>query len=453
MLTKNEIIEIKIIDLGDQGEGIGKINDYTVFVHGGIPGDQVKAQVIKVKKTYAIAKVMDIVTPSKDRQVPECPYIHCGGCQIQMIDYKAQAKIKRDHVQSTMERIGGFKDIKVMPVKTMKDPFAYRNKSQYPVRKEDGQVKIGFYKQRTHKIVPIDRCMVQHPLVNKVMKVLKDKLLGSDMTYYNEEKHRGFLRHIVTRISYDTRDMMLIFVTNGHEEKRDSLIKISQEIQAEFEEVKSFIQNINTKKGNRVLGFENHTLLGQDKIIDEIMGHDFEISPLSFLQVNPLQTEVLYEEALKMADITDEDTVFDVYCGIGTISLFLADHAKEVYGIEIVEDAIEDAKKNMVRNYIDNVHFLAGPAEELVPKLYKQGIQADVVVLDPPRKGCEQDVLDTLLAMAPRKIVYVSCKASTLARDLKILSEKYRVECVQPVDLFPHTTHIENVAKLVLKDQ
>lgn len=452
MLTKNDTIEIKINDLGEHGEGIGKLNDFTVFVHGGVPGDEVKAQIMKTKKTYAIGKVVDIISPSINRCIPECPYTHCGGCQIQMINYDAQVEIKREQVESTMKRIGGFDDIKVLPVLKMDDPFAYRNKSQYPVRKDDGEIRIGFYKQRTHDIVNIDQCMVQHPLVNKVMKSLKSMLLDSDMTFYNEKKHNGFLRHIVTRISYDTRDMMLIFVTNGEEEKRQTLVKISKMIQEEFSEVKSFIQNINKSRGNRVLGYNNNTLLGEDKITDKIMGHTFEISPLSFLQVNPIQTKVLYEEALKMADLSKEDTVFDVYCGIGTISLFLADHAKSVYGIEIVEDAIKDADENKVRNNIENATFIAGAAEDVVPDLYKKGISADVVVLDPPRKGCEQEVLDTLLAMEPKKIVYVSCKASTLARDLKILSEKYDVVKIQPVDLFPHTTHIENVVKLVLKN-
>lgn len=450
MLNKNDIIETKIIDLGEHGEGIGKYNDFTVFVHGGIPGDEVKVQMMKVKKTYGIGRVIEITKPSINRCVPDCPYVHCGGCQIQMINYDAQAALKEEQVASTIKRIGGFSDIKVEPIIKMDDPFAYRNKSQYPVRKDEGEIKIGFYKQRTHDIVPIDFCMVQHPLVNKVMKSLKAMLMASDMTFYNERKHNGFLRHIVTRISYDTKDMMLIFVCNGEDEKRDVLIKISKAIQVEFPEVKSFIQNINKSKGNRVLGFKNHTLLGTDKITDVIMGHVFEISPLSFLQVNPIQTKVLYEKALEMADLSKDDVVFDVYCGIGTISLFLAKHAKAVYGIEIVEDAIKDADVNKVKNNIDNATFIAGPAEEVVPDLYKKGITADVVVLDPPRKGCEQEVLDTLLAMAPKKIVYISCKVSTLARDLKILSEKYQIESIQPVDLFPHTTHVETVVKLKL---
>ena len=450
MLLKNDLVNLQVLDLGEHGEGIGKVNDFTVFVHGGIPGDEVEVKIIKVKKSYAIGKVTRIIRPSVSRVIPECPYVECGGCQVQMVDYEAQVKWKQEDVSNTLKRIGGFDNQRVEPVLKMEDPFAYRNKSQYPVRKEEGHVQIGFYKQRTHDLVAIDHCMVQHPLVNKIMKALKNILANIDMSVYNETLHRGFLRHIVTRISYQTRDVMLIFVTSSEDHPKNRLNEICEILQAKFPEIKSFIQNINAHKGNRVLGNKNITLMGQDKITDYIMGHAFEISPLSFLQVNPIQTEVLYKKALEMANIKKTDTVFDVYCGIGTISLFLADYAKHVYGIEIVEDAIRDANENKVTNKIENVTFSEGPAEVIVPELYKKGITADVVVLDPPRKGCEEAVLRTLMEMKPEKIVYISCKVSTLARDLKYLSELYTVEEVQPVDLFPHTTHIENVVKLKL---
>lgn len=449
MLTKNECYEIKIIDLGDNGEGIGKVDNFTVFVHGAIPGDLVNAKVIKVKKQYAVALVDSIIESSDYRQIPECPYVKCGGCQTQMMTYDAQLKIKKQQVENSMKRIGDL-DVEVLDVIGMEEPIAYRNKSQYPVRLVDGEVRVGFYKQRTHEVVNIDNCMVQHPLINKVMKSLKNKLNDIDIKIYNEEKHRGILRHIITRISFKTEDIMLIFVTNSKEEQ--SVLKtLGNSLIEEFPQIKSVIQNINTSKGNRVMGYENITLCGQDKIVDYIEENSFEISPLSFLQVNPSQTDVLYKQALEMADITKEDTVFDVYCGIGTISLFLAKSAKKVVGVEVVEAAIEDAKENAIRNNINNTEFITGKAEDVMPKLYKTGYKADVVVVDPPRKGCEIEVLQTLLDMAPKKIVYVSCKPSTLARDLKILSEKYTVGIVQPVDLFPHTTHIENVTLLTLK--
>lgn len=448
MLTKNASYEIEILDLGDNGEGIGKIDNFTVFVHGGIPGDIVNAKIIKVKKQYAIALVDSIVESSDDRQFPDCPYVKCGGCQTQMMTYDAQLKIKKEQVQNTMKRIGGI-DTKVNDVIGMEEPFAYRNKSQYPVRLVDGEIKVGFYKQRTHDVVNIDNCMVQHPLINKIMKSLKSKLESSDIKVYNEEKHRGILRHIVTRISFETQDVMLIFVTNSNEEEK-ILKDIGQYLIAEYPQVKSVIQNINTKKGNRVMGFENITLCGDDKIVDYIEGNAFEISPFSFLQVNPSQTDILYRKALKLAEISKEDTVFDLYCGIGTISLFLAKVAKEVLGVEVVDVAIEDAKENAKRNGIDNTEFIAGKAEIVIPELYSKGRRADLVVVDPPRKGCEPEVLETLLDMKPDKIIYVSCKPSTLARDLKILSKLYSIEEIQPVDLFPHTTHVETVVKLKL---
>ena len=449
MLDKNKRYDIEIIDLGDNGEGIGKVDDFTVFVHGGIPGDKVSAKIIKVKKQYAIGIVDNIIEPSNMRQIPTCPYIKCGGCQTQMIDYNSQLILKKKLVEDAMKRIGGL-DVKVEDVLGMDEPICYRNKSQYPVRMVDGEIQVGFYKQRTHDVVDIDKCLVQHPLVNKVMKSLKKHLNSTDIKIYNEEKHRGILRHIVTRISFKTKDMMLIFVTNTKEEQ-EVLRALSQKLKEEFPEIKSFIQNINTSKGNRVMGYDNITLLGDDKITDYIGELSFEISPLSFLQVNPSQTEVLYNKALEYADISKDDDVFDIYCGIGTISLFLAKDAKKVVGVELIDVAIKDAKENALNNGIDNTEFHSGKAEVVIPELYKKGYKADVVVVDPPRKGCEKEVLDTILKMAPDKLVYVSCKPSTLARDLKILSDKYTIELIQPVDLFPFTTHVETVVKLSLK--
>lgn len=451
MYKKNEIIEIEIIDLGENGEGIGKVDGFTLFVHGGIPGDIVKAKIIKVKKQYAIAKVLEVLTASPFRVIPDCPYLQCGGCQTQMIDYKAQLDIKKQLVASTLKRIGGLSDVIVNDVIGMDEPFAYRNKSQYPVRRVGEEIHVGFYKQRTHDVVDIERCLVQHPEVNKVMKYVANWIRNSGISVYDEAKHKGYLRHVVTRISYKTRDMMLIFVTNGQKDDAVMLEHISKEIMDKFPCVKSVIQNINTQRGNRVMGFESKTLCGTGKITDYIKELSFEISPLSFLQVNPIQTETLYETALDMLEISKEDTVFDVYCGIGTISLFLAKHAKKVYGVEVVDVAIEDAKQNAKNNHISNTEFIAGKAEEVIPKLYKQGVKADIVVVDPPRKGCDEAVIETLLEMAPKHIAYVSCKVSTLARDLKLLSEKYEIVSVTPVDLFPHTTHVECCSLLKLK--
>lgn len=452
MLQKNELVEIEVIDLGENGEGIGKIDGYTVFIHGGIPGDTVDVQIIKAKKQYAIGRVTNIVKESPFRINPECKYAdRCGGCQMQYIDYEAQIKIKKDIVTSAIERIGGFTDIEVNDVLKMENPRAYRNKSQYPVRRENHEVKIGFYRQRSHDVVDINECMVQHELVNDMMQTVRELITEYQTSIYNEEKHKGFLRHIVVRISHKTDDIMLIFVTNKPNETYDvHITEISKKLSEKYPQIKSFIQNINSSKGNRVMGYENITILGDDKITDYIKELKFELSPMSFLQVNPLQTEVLYDTALNMLNISKEDTVFDIYCGIGTISLFLAKHAKKVYGVEVVDVAIEDAKRNAVVNKLDNTEFITGKAEDVIPRLYSEGTTADIVVLDPPRKGCEEAVLNSILDMEPKMICYVSCKPSTLARDLKILSAKYDLLEVQPVDLFPHTTHVETVVKLKL---
>lgn len=450
MFHKNDQIEIEILDIGENGEGIGKVDGYTIFVHEGIPGDIADVKILKVKKQYAIGKVTSLIKASPFRVKPECSIAKlCGGCQVQDISYDEQLRIKRGIVESSIERIGGFKDVKVNEVIGMDNPRAYRNKSQYPVKRDDGKILIGFYKQRTHEVVDAENCMVQHDVVNEMMVSLRKLLNDCQISIYDEEKHKGFLRHVVVRISHKTEDMMLIFVTNkGYEVNYDQLLEISTELSKEFPQIKSFIQNINSSKGNRIMGNENHTILGDDKIVDYIKDLTFEISPLSFLQVNPVQTEVLYDTALNMLNVTKEDTVIDIYCGIGTISLFLAKHAKKVYGVESVNEAIEDARKNAINNKIDNAEFIAGRAEDVIPKLLKNGTKADIVVLDPPRKGCEEIVLQSLLEMAPKRICYISCKASTLARDLKILSVNYKIEEVQPVDLFPYTTHIETVVLL-----
>lgn len=449
MFTKNEIINIAIDDLGESGEGIGKIDNFTIFVHGGIPGDYLEAKIIKVKKQYAIAKATNIIEESSLRVDRPCPYLNCGGCQTQSIDYKAQLSLKKEIVSSSLQRIGGI-STPVNDVIGMDEPMAYRNKSQFPVREINGELHIGFYKQRTHDVVDIESCMLQHPLINNIMKCLRSILKESGISAYNEFSNSGYLRHIVTRISYRTKDTMLIFVTNGSSSEDKMLNEIVDLLKKEFVEIKSFIQNINKSKGNRVLGFENITLDGHDQITDYIDDLSFQISPLSFLQVNPIQTEILYHTALDLLDLDHNDRVFDIYCGIGTISLFLAKKAKEVYGVEVVEVAVEDAKKNALRNNQINTEFFTGRAEDIIPKLYEEGYCADVVVVDPPRKGCDMEVLKTILEMAPKKIAYISCKASTLARDLKILSEKYEVEVVQPVDMFPYTTHVETVCLLKL---
>lgn len=450
-IKKNTHFEMTIEDLGSKGEGIGKINDFTIFVEGAIPGDQIEVRIIKVKKTYGFGKLIQIIKPSPKRVIPICPYVkRCGGCQIQHLDYPAQLEYKRKKVIDNLERIGKLTNIKVHPTIGMKNPFHYRNKAQFPVGIKDGKVQIGFYAPRSHDITDIPNCHIQDSISDKILTIIRKYIEDNKIPVYNEEDHKGLIRHILIRTAFQTKEIMVCIVINGktlpHKEK---LIKELTQI---FN-MTSIVLNHNTKKTNVILGEKITTLWGQDYITDYIGKVKFEISPLSFFQVNPMQTKVLYEKALEYAKLTGEETVWDAYCGIGTISLFLAQKAKQVYGVEIVEAAIEDAKRNAKLNNINNVEFFVGKAEEVIPKTYKEkGIKAEVIVVDPPRKGCDQALLETMVEMNPKRIVYVSCDPGTLARDLKILSEKgYTIEEVQPVDMFGHTMHVETVALIERK--
>ncbi len=448
MIKKDDILELTVMDMGTDGEGICKQDNFTVFVHGAIIGDLIRVKITKVKKTYAIGKIIKLITPSEYRIESDCIYHKCGGCNLKNIEYKESLKIKEKIVSDCMTRIGDI-HTPVENIVGMKEPFHYRNKSQYPVRRKDA-VEIGFFEMKSHNLVDIEDCIVQHKLINEIILFIKEYLNNHPISIYSEKEHKGILRHIVTRISFKTEDIMVIFVCNSKTVSNE-IKELSNILSKKFKKIKSIIQNSNTNRGNRVLGFENTTIYGEDKIIDYIEDIEFEISPNSFLQVNPYQTEKLYRDALHLADISAEDIVYDIYCGIGSISLFIAKKAKKVIGIEIVPEAIKDANKNKIRNHIDNVEFYTGKAEELLPTLFDKGVVGDVVFLDPPRKGCEIEVIDTLLQMKPKKIVYISCKPSTLARDLKLLSKEYHIEIIRPYDLFPLTMHVECIVLMSRK--
>lgn len=448
MMKKGEIYPVKIEDIGHKGEGIGRIEGFTVFVDEGVPGDELEVRIEMVKKNYAIGKMTKIILSSKDRIKPICPIAEiCGGCQIQHIDYPAQLQLKTNKVKANMQRIGKLDNVRIHETIGMNEPYQYRNKAQFPVGTMDGKAIVGFYKKGTHEIVNMSSCYIQHEVNDKIVHVMKEYIDKYQVSTYDEATGRGLIRHILTKIGFATKEIMVVLVTNGRvlPHKEELIQRLISEIPA----VKSIVQNINNKKANTILGKECITLYGKDMIVDKIGDLKFNISPLSFFQVNPMQTKVLYEKALEYADLTGSETVYDIYCGIGTISLFLAKNAKKVYGIEIVEAAIEDAKENAKINHIQNVEFFAGAAEDIVPKLYAKELQADVVVVDPPRKGCDEKVLDTIVKMQPERVVYVSCNPSTLARDLKYLNERgYQTIEVQPVDMFPHTAHVECVVRI-----
>ncbi len=452
-VQKNQIIRMDIEGLGDSGEGIGRVDGFTVFVQGGIPGDHLSVEIIKVKKQYAMGVLKQVIRPSDARRKPSCPYAKkCGGCQMQHVNYVDQLTFKKKAVESAVTRIGKLEGVPVHEVLGMDDPYCYRNKGQYPVALgHKDKVDLGFYRQRSHDVVDVEVCELQHLSANAVARVIRHWAKDNKITIYDEKKHKGLLRHVLVRTAHGSGAVMVVLVTKGTQvPSTNDLIKRLQEA---VPGVASLIQNINTSKGNRVLGFENVTLWGADKIEDNIGDLTFEISPLSFFQVNPVQTEVLYGKALEYAALTGEETVVDLYCGIGTISLFLAQKAKKVVGVEIIEDAILDARKNAQANGIENAEFHVGAAEEVIPKLYEEGLQADVVVVDPPRKGCDEIVLKTIGKMRPERVVYVSCKASTMARDLRLLEDMgYKTQEVQPVDMFPWTYHVETIVALYKKD-
>lgn len=473
--SKNDCVELTIEDIGVSGEGIGKVDGYTLFVKDTVIGDVVRVKIMKAKKNYGYARLMDIIKPSKDRVEPACPIARqCGGCQIQAMNYNAQLKYKQKLVKDNLLRISGLTegvDYEMCEILGMDTPFRYRNKAQYPVGEDkDGNIVMGFYAGHTHSIIacPDDDCMLGHRDNAFILNAVKEWMKEYRVRAYNENIHKGTVRHVLIRTGYHTDEVMVCLVTKKmlRKEAADGLVKAIQKLKLN---VASLVVNINKEDTNVILGKECITLYGRPYIEDYIGDIKFQISPLSFYQVNPKQTEVLYNKALEFAGLKGNESVWDMYCGIGTISLFLAKKAGKVYGVEIVPQAIEDAKNNAKINNIDNAEFFVGKAEEVVPAFYKKqtGVQSDndstdskeydmtrpdVVVVDPPRKGCDKKLLDTIVSMTPDRIVYVSCDSATLARDLKLLVEYgYKVEKVQPVDQFGNTVHVETVILLSRK--
>ena len=453
---KNDICRVTIEDIGTDGEGIGKIDGFTLFIKDAVLGDEVETKIMKAKKNYAYAKLEKVITPSPFRVQPKCPFHkQCGGCQIQAMDYAKQLEFKHNKVRNNLIRIGGLNaeyvdSVMETPV-GMETPFYYRNKAQFPFGKnKEGKTVTGFYAGRTHSIIENTDCV----LGVEENKVILEKVLAymeeENIAPYEEEIHKGLLRHVLIRKGFATGQLMVCLVINGRKlPSEDKLVKSLLEVEG----MTSISISTNTEKTNVIMGKEIRLLYGKDQIEDEIDGITFKISPLSFYQVNPVQTERIYSQALQYADLHGDETVWDLYCGIGTISLFLARKAKHVYGVEIVPQAIDDARENAARNGIENVNFYVGKAEEVLPEKYeKEGIFADVIVVDPPRKGCDEACLSTMVQMQPKRIVYVSCDSATLARDVKYLVENgYELKKARIFDNFPQSVHVETVAFLSKK--
>jgi 23S rRNA (uracil1939-C5)-methyltransferase len=420
-------------------------------VSNALKQEDIKIKITKVKKGYAFACLEEIYKPSVHRVGAPCPiYKQCGGFQLQHLSYEGQIVAKRKQVHDVLERIGHLKDIPVHPVLGMEhNPWRYRNKAQVPIGEQEGGLIAGFYQQRSHEIIDMKDCLIQQEANDRVVQTVKEICDKHGVRAYNEKNHKGVLRHIMARYGLVTGETMVVLITRTPDLPNKK--HIIEEIRAALPEVKSIVQNVNSKKTNVIFGDETRVLWGEEYIYDFIGDIKFAISARSFYQVNPEQTKVLYDKALEYAGLTGEEIVIDAYCGIGTISLFLAQKAKKVYGVEIVPEAIEDAKRNAALNEINNAEFGVGEAEVVIPKWYKEGITADVLVVDPPRKGCDETLLQTIIEMKPKRVVYVSCNPATLARDLRVLEDGgYKTVEVQPVDMFPHTVHCEAVARIEL---
>ncbi len=457
-INKNDEFELEIEDIGSEGEGIAHIDGYAIFIKDAIPGDIVRIKVIKAKKNYGYGRLIEIEKPSKDRVEPVCSIARqCGGCQIQHLSYQAQLTYKENKIKNCLVRLGKFPEAQIdaimEPIMGMEEPYHYRNKAQFPVgRNKEGKVITGFYASRTHSIIPSMHCAIQDKRNEEILQVVLSFMEEYHIEPYMEENHSGLVRHILTRVGYHTGEIMVCLVLNGtslpHSEvlvKRLTLIT----------GIKSIIININKEKTNVILGNKVKTLWGESYIVDSIGDIKYQISPLSFYQVNPIQTQKLYQTSLDYAGLSGEEIVWDLYCGIGTISLFLAKQAKMVYGVEIVPEAIADANRNKEFNQIENVEFFVGASEEVLPTKYKESegrMSADVIVVDPPRKGCDISLLQTILDMYPERIVYVSCDPATLARDLRFLCDGgYELKKVRGCDMFGHSGHVETVVLLSRK--
>ena len=453
MIKKNDEFILEIEDMGVNGEGIGHVDGLALFVKDALIGDTVRVKVMKMQKNYGFARLLEVIAPSADRITPLCPVARsCGGCQIQEMNYPAQLKFKAKKVKGNLERIGKldfnaenapeFYDCIGMDV-----PWNYRNKAQFPIgRNKEGKIIAGFYAGRTHSIIECEDCAIGIKENKDILHMVIAHMEKWKIEPYREEDHKGLVRHVLIRKGFTTGEIMVCLILNG--KKFPGLSELVDNLK-KIDGMTSISINVNTEHTNRILGSEVIPVYQEVYITDYIGDVKFRISPLSFYQVNPVQTRKLYGTALDYAELTGEENVFDLYCGVGTISLFLAKKAKHVIGVEIVGQAIEDAKVNAQINHIENAQFYCGAAEEVIPDLYRQGVTADVVVVDPPRKGCDEKLLDTIVNMAPEKVVYVSCDSATLARDLKYLNEHgYVVRKVQPVDMFPMGVHVETVVML-----
>lgn len=452
MLEKNQVFEVDIIDNGFQGEGIAKIDNFPVFIQGAIKGERVEIKILKVQSSFAYGKILKLINSSKNRVETKCAeYKKCGGCNLRHIDYSYTLQIKKAIVENCLYKALN-REIEVKDVIGMENPMFYRNKLQYPVglNKEENPV-MGVYSERTHNIVPISKCYIQHEKCNKIAKDIFEFIKENKISVYDEKSLKGTIRHIVVRIGFKTSEALVTIVVNDNNFKKEK--EFIKYITTKYPEIKSIVKNYNTRDTNVILGNTNEIIFGSGYMYDILGEYKFKISPLSFYQVNPVQTEILYNTAIENIETENTNgTALDLYCGIGTIGIFASRKFKKVYGIEIVRQAIDDAKENAKINKIDNIEFYAGDVEKVLPQILENiENKPDVVFVDPPRKGLDNKTIEILKNIQPKQIVYISCNPATLARDLKELEEKYEIKKVQPVDMFPYTSHVECCVLLEIK--
>lgn len=452
MIEKNKDYTVTVESVSSDGNGVARIDGFAVFVPQTVDGDKARIQIVKVNKSFAYGRLLELLTPSPKRCDAECPaYKRCGGCQLRHVRYEEQLAIKKDIIENAMRRIGGFAEFKADSIEGMRLPDRYRNKMIFPVGDSDNGVVCGFYAQRSHNIIPLEDCALGDERCGDINSAVIAYMNECGVRAYDEERHSGVVRRVFVRKSFSEDKFMVVVSANADNlPHREKLVR---RLRLVSDRIVSVILNINKEKNNLVLGRKNITLWGRDRICDTLCGIKFMISPQSFFQINPVQTEKLYAKALELAELDSTQTVMDIYCGIGTISLCAARRAKRVIGVEIVSQAIEDAKENALNNNIENVQFYADSAENIVPKLIAQGEAPDVVILDPPRKGSDEATLGAIVRARPQKIVYVSCNPATLARDARFLAENgYAITSAHGFDLFPHTTHVETVILMEIKN-
>ena len=453
-INKNDEFIVNIIDDGINGEGIAKIDNFTVFVKGAIKGEKAKIKIIKVLTSHAYGKILEIIDRSVYRKNPDCDtYNRCGGCCLRHIDYEYTLKIKKNIVENVLRK-QGLDYIKVNDVLGMKNPYYYRNKLQYPLGLDKANNKVmGVFEERSHNVINTEKCMIQNKLIQSIANDIFNFIKSNNIRVYNEKSLKGIVRHIIIRVGIKTNEVMCTLVLNEDKIEKEVEEKFVEYITKRYSQIKTIIKNINSRNTNVILGDKNIVLYGNGYIYDDILGYKFKISNMSFYQVNPVQTEVLYLKAIEYASLKGEETIFDLYCGIGTIGICASKKSKKLYGIETIKEAIDDARENAKINNISNAEFFVGDVEKKLPEFIKKNnIKPDVVFIDPPRKGCDKTAIYTILNIVPKKIVYVSCNPSTLARDLKMFEEKYDIKEITPVDMFPFTSHVECCVLLELKN-